>query len=444
MGRSTAGTVLMIALAVAVTVRSQTAVYHIGNSWTDQAYGMHDIAADKGYETTFGRHMIPGAPLQWIYEHPNDGFREPCGYTTCLPQKHWDVVALQPWDRSLASDTEYGGGFAKLAFQGNPAAMVLILACGPRKSEGTADYSGDFEDRGADYNRSRAFYESLVDNLRQKHPGKTFGIVPLAHIMSAIDKRLKAGQSIPNVSSMADLYGGDGHLGPRGKYVEAVAHFSVIFQADPHGAITSGLRFWKGPYSVSTGFAEVVWDICWDIVQSDPYCRVPAADGSGGGTGPDPGDTDTSSGPNNAPMAVISATPTSGVAPLTVTFDGSSSSDPDDGDAVWGYGWDFGDGETHGSAVTVEHTYAEPGAYEAIMEVRDYPGATDQDTVTIVVEAPTVSSLRQPRAAKHTAATHGVSVLLNLRGQRLYPAKRRPAAQPYLVNGPSSHLRLLR
>ena len=45
---------------------------------------------------------------------------------------------------------------------------------------------------------------------------------------------------------------------------------------------------------------------------------------------------------NQPPTAVMSATPLSGAAPLTVTFDGSGSTDPDGSVTSWV--WSFGDG----------------------------------------------------------------------------------------------------
>src|SRR6185436_5557018 len=49
---------------------------------------------------------------------------------------------------------------------------------------------------------------------------------------------------------------------------------------------------------------------------------------------------------NLTPVAGLSGSPLSGIAPLAVTFDASASSDPDDG--VASYQFDFGDGTVLG------------------------------------------------------------------------------------------------
>lgn len=74
---------------------------------------------------------------------------------------------------------------------------------------------------------------------------------------------------------------------------------------------------------------------------------------------------------NQKPIAVISAVPTSGNAPLTVQFDGRNSYDLDAGDFVLGYDWDFGDGSGMETTNSPSHTYTSAGQYTARLRVMD-------------------------------------------------------------------------
>ena len=88
--------------------------------------------------------------------------------------------------------------------------------------------------------------------------------------------------------------------------------------------------------------------------------------------------------PNQAPTAVLQATPTSGVAPLAVSFSGAQSFDPDAGQSVVSYTFTFGDNSpvVQQSSPTIAHTYSAPGTYVATLKVTDSVGA--QSTVTSV------------------------------------------------------------
>jgi PKD repeat protein len=86
---------------------------------------------------------------------------------------------------------------------------------------------------------------------------------------------------------------------------------------------------------------------------------------------------------NQPPIAVASANPTNGAAPLTVAFDGTASSDPD-GDALT-YAWDLdGDGAfDDAAAATASYTYTQPGTHVATLRVSDLSGAAATSSVTI-------------------------------------------------------------
>jgi hypothetical protein len=86
------------------------------------------------------------------------------------------------------------------------------------------------------------------------------------------------------------------------------------------------------------------------------------------------------------PVAVASATPTSGSVPLTVRFDGSGSRDPDLGDTLT-YAWDLdGDGAYDDSAaVAPSYTYTRPGQRTITVRLRvtDNHGAFGTTSLTI-------------------------------------------------------------
>jgi cytochrome c len=94
-----------------------------------------------------------------------------------------------------------------------------------------------------------------------------------------------------------------------------------------------------------------------------------------------------------APQAVVSATPTSGQAPLTVQFSSEGTRDPDPGESIT-YAWDFdGNGSTDSIDPSPSHTYTGNGVYQARLTVKDSSGKTDSKTTTVTVgnTAPTVN-----------------------------------------------------
>jgi len=86
--------------------------------------------------------------------------------------------------------------------------------------------------------------------------------------------------------------------------------------------------------------------------------------------------------PNYPPVANFTFSPTTGVSPLKVTFDASSSYDPDG--TVSSYSWDFGDGKSD-SGLIVSHIFETWGTFTITLTVRDNRGASATKTATITV-----------------------------------------------------------
>jgi hypothetical protein len=249
------------------------AIFHVGNSLTDQAYGMHDVAKARGHATKFGRHMIPGAPLDWLWNHRTEGFRAPEPKKPAddiLTEAKWDVLILQPYGRAAETSIEFGARYAAAAYLGNPKCRVFVFANYPGIGKDKSE-KDEWEERwlSPDFRRGRANFEQVAKGISARFPDrKPVRIIPVGEVMYRLHLRMKDGK-VSGFRHIAELYQDGVHLESEGKYVEAVTHYATVFQDDPHDCITSGLRFWKGPDSVDKEFAKVVWDVVWEVVTSD-------------------------------------------------------------------------------------------------------------------------------------------------------------------------------
>ncbi|MFO0691587.1 MAG: PQQ-dependent sugar dehydrogenase [Myxococcota bacterium] len=96
---------------------------------------------------------------------------------------------------------------------------------------------------------------------------------------------------------------------------------------------------------------------------------------------------------NQPPVVVANASPTSGLAPLTVDFTSAGTSDPE-GQPL-GYLWSFGDGSTADTA-SASHTYARSGRYNATLTATDGTLSTTSTTIPITVGQPPVPVISFP------------------------------------------------
>lgn len=278
-------------------------VYFVGNSVTDTIRydGLAKLAASKKRTLTWGRHMIPGAPLQCLWDHPAEGFtQEPFGYPSRAFAGHdWDAVSLQSFDRPLGGDD---GDVAKvrqyceLLAKRSPAAQVYLFARWPRVTRGgkslqfdkddydpskpgnglpadidpfdkqwTAKYTGGYDLT----NESRDYFDRLLAEARQATPflTKPIRLVPVGHAMSELDKRMRAGK-VPGCETVHRLYKDGIHLNELGSYAVGCAYFATLFGESPVGLPTE-------PYgSLDPAAARAVQEAVWEVVRVHPESGV--------------------------------------------------------------------------------------------------------------------------------------------------------------------------
>ena len=121
---------------------------------------------------------------------------------------------------------------------------------------------------------------------------------------------------------------------------------------------------------------------------------------------------------------------------LQCSFDGSASSDPENG--ALSYDWDFGDGTAHGSGAKATHTYASAGDRAVTLTVTDNRGATssvtrtaspsnDADPITFVGSRTNNGSRSSHTITAPTGTVAGDTLLLFIAGNSNAPNYNTPA-----------------
>lgn len=208
------------------------------------------------------------------------------------------------------------------------------------------------------------------------HPEHTFqngGVFPVTLVQEDGAGGIRQARhyvTVSNNSPLAVL-----HASPDKGEAPLTVSFDASASSDPDGhALTFTWDFGDGSPS-ATG-AEVSHTY---TQQGTYFASVVVEDGHGGAGGA----VQRIEVGNQAPTAVFTHSSTFGIPPVTVYFDASGSSDPEE-DALT-FSWDFGDGQT-GSGMTPSHTFTDYGSYEVELTVNDGQGNAVSTRETLRIE----------------------------------------------------------
>lgn len=220
----------------------------------------------------------------------------------------------------------------------------------------------------------------------------------------------QASYDAANLPVCESLYTGGGHTAPHFTYQHGIALRSCPEQPGSTSAVT-GLAFYEGgsypaSYDGALFFTDYSRSCIWvmhrgpgNLPNPSDIDRFATGEPSVGlyvGPAGDIFSVDHINGAikrisfstsNQVPTALAAASPTSGNAPLTVSFDGTGSADLD-GDPLT-YAWDLdGDGLFDDAfTAAASFTYTEARSYVVALRVDDGRGGSSTDQVTITVGA---------------------------------------------------------
>jgi hypothetical protein len=227
----------------------------------------------------FGRHVIPGAPLGWIWIHPDSGFSEaPFGYyPQALSQYQWDILTLQPFDRHLDGedgDVPISRKFIDLALPKSPNLRIYVYSRWPRRDEnGSINYEQKWLRRytgGWDgTEETQDYFKQVTQSLRNAYPQLQDRIfmIPVGDVFLELDRRMRAGQ-VPGYTSIAQVYSDGIHVNAVGSYIVGCTFYATLLQDNPQGLSAS-------PYEINDPeLVNTIQEVVWEVVRSEPLTGV--------------------------------------------------------------------------------------------------------------------------------------------------------------------------
>lgn len=297
---------LLIFCCFAGLLASETRIYFIGNSLTDEVkYPWFEQWAEAaGHDLVWGRHMIPGAPIRWLYQSVGKGFQQkPFGHwDQALRAYEWDVITLQPFS-AFEGEYEAARKFCHEIAAKSPEAEVFIYAQWPGAGRGpdwvrgftganeaskNSDPENDYAARVAELpsalqeryqDRSlRHQYEMYVHALRARGIlSQPVRLIPVGHVMQLLGQKMRAGL-MPGYQTPWDFYSDGIHVTNLGSYIVACTFYATIFGHSPVGLPVGPYQGQAGDradyVTITEDLARIIQESVWEVVTSHPLSGV--------------------------------------------------------------------------------------------------------------------------------------------------------------------------
>ena len=353
----------------------------------------HLASTDGTY--TFRGNSIPTDPAEGNYQAAYFG------------SNIWDVTSmvqagtgnLLSYDRGSATFYKIPLAFLTIKKQGTPSVQPPLAGFSATPLSGTAPLAVSFTDSSTntpttwkwEYKTGAGSWTqfSTVRNPSYTFPTGTYDIRLTATNAAGSDGEIKAGYITVNAASLPPL------AAFSAAPTSGTAPLTVTFSDQSTNSPTS----WKWEYKNAT----IVWtqfattrNPSFSFSSSGIYdIRLTATNAAGS-------DNETKAGyitvnnPPSAPVAAFGATPTSGPAPLAVTFSDLSTG------TVTSRAWDFNnDGSTDSTAQNPSHSYSTPGSFTVNLTVSG-PGGSDSERktgyITVTPPPPVAAFTAIPRS----------------------------------------------
>jgi hypothetical protein len=291
--------------------------FSTGNSLSDTFNGiLTEVARCAGYEHRQYRFSVPGAPTEWLWQHPKTGFGDTVvkgvgstDFVRALPaMAPLDAYISQPFSghsRSIENESFHIGSFFALARETSPAVRLIVYQQWPSVKVDAwgkgdlplgygADYwkaydfgfAGRFTGEGKalrvqipgaktatweEWIANHSVYMRILrDDLARRFPGADVVICPGGPALAEI-KRLQDAGEIPGMEPgqwFARHFSKDGtdfHLTSRGRYLIALTLFCTLYRVS-----AETVRYPADKSGLTPEQDAIYRRVAWDTVRLHP------------------------------------------------------------------------------------------------------------------------------------------------------------------------------
>lgn len=217
--------------------------------------------------------VINGAPLGYNWDH--GATAEGVNARDALAKGDTRVLILteaQPLASHLqwSATAENAARYAALAVQANPDARVFLYETWPSLNSGTATPPPD-DPAGSLSWRDRITADLILweDIATQASAATPIGLIPAGQALGLLSDAIDAG-TVPDLTSIRDLFLDDIHLNGKGTYFVALVHAAAITGRSPEDLPTQLQRPWPSRDSVvSDALAATLQRLAWQAVTTE-------------------------------------------------------------------------------------------------------------------------------------------------------------------------------
>lgn len=284
-----AATALAPALVRAASVDFQAKLVTVGNSLIDQSVEMVFHMARTwglGRSATLSHQTIPGAPMQWNWDHASGAGVNARAVLEAGGQDVWMGVEAVPFRFLQAPDQsrsiEAWRRWHQVAAAGGVRRFLVFEAWHDLRSgeQGYVPVDRGDPDAGIPWRErldfARPHWAGIAAHVNAGGGrGPEAHVVPGGPLFAAIYDDIAAGRAPARLRRIRDLFVDDIHPTIYGRYAMACVMFACIYRRSPEGAPGQTANIWGGAFeTVDLETARYFQTRAWEVARRDPLTGI--------------------------------------------------------------------------------------------------------------------------------------------------------------------------